>query len=302
MKIIHDFESLTKQLINNVAFTIGTFDGLHRGHKKIINAAVLQASHIRGSSCVVTFDKHPLSLIHPEKEPEKLLVMHKKHDILESWGVDLLLELYFEDNLAKMPADEFLKKILVFKESVFIVGDDFRFGFENKGSFNNSNVITGGMDYHIVADVMEMGEKISSTGIRECISSGEVELAGYLLGRMYSVEGRRVVGDRIGRTLGFPTVNLSTPETLIPLDGVYKTNTLLRGRTYRSMSYIGTKPTFSKKFKVVETHLFGFDEEVEPGTQVEVFFKKRLRGDKKFDNKQDLINQLHHDKENSLED
>lgn len=303
MKIIHSFEELYALPGESLAVAIGTFDGLHLGHRRVVDAVVAAA---RAHSCpavLLSFDRHPLHVIQPAQAPGRLLRKQDRYGLLATFGIDVLLELAFSQQLAETSATEFLERLARGRSRLlFAAGRDFRFGRDQRGEGALPTRTGDGVRIEsvIVEDLSSEGDKISSTRIRHLLEQGQVADAARLLGRPYQVLGYRCQGRNVGTGIGYPTVNLHHIETMLPCDGVYKTRTGIGRNWWRSMTYLGTRPTFGEQSHCVETHLFDFGETVREGTAVIVEFLDWIRGDRRFETIAELQARLQQDKDAAL--
>jgi riboflavin kinase/FMN adenylyltransferase len=279
--------------------TIGVFDGVHRGHAQLIGHAVRRAQELSVPCVLMTFDPHPSEVIRPGSHPAQLTTLRRRADLVEQLGVDVFLVLPFTVELSRMPADEFVHEVLVERLHVAeaVVGDNFTFGHKALGNIELLRALgqrfgftAGGVDL-----LSQDGLTFSSTYIRSCIDAGDVAAAATALGRPHRVEGIVVRGDQRGRSMGYPTANLSTPRhTAIPADGVYACHFVHRGRTLAAAGSIGTNPTFSGRERRVEAFVLDVDEDFY-GEQVALDFVDRLRGMWRFDTTDKLVSQIEDD-------
>jgi riboflavin kinase/FMN adenylyltransferase len=303
MKIFNDVEMLRAHLHDTVA-TIGNFDGLHRGHRAIIDRVLARANTIGGSSLMITFDPHPLSILAPDRAPEMIATARQKQALLEEAGLQFVLILPFTMELAEVSPEDFVRGHL-FKglglEEVY-VGANFNFGKGRAGTAETLLEQCSKLGIHAeqVAEVRYLGSPVSSSRIRRAILAGEVELAGELLGRPYVIEGTVVHGDGRGTTLGYPTANLISHNLLLPQDGVYVTEAVFDRIARPAVTNIGSRPTFTDARYAIETHILE-----SPGNlydqQIEVRFLARLRQELKFDSVDALVGQVCKDIERARE-
>lgn len=270
------------------AITLGKFDGLHRGHQILIDK-ILSYDHQEVQKTVFAFDIAPVTIL-SKKE--------RRH-MLKQKGIDLLIECPFVPEIITMDPEDFVKDILIDKLHMvhLVVGTDFRFGYERSGNVDllRQLGVKYGFTVDVVDKILDEEREISSTYIREMIAQGNVEKANELLGYEYFITGEIVHGRRVGRTLGVPTTNLIPPKgKLLPPNGVYTTRTTAGKQTYYGMTNIGTKPTVDGHFVGVETYLFDCEEELY-GEQEKVRLQHFLRPEVKFDNLEELKNQLKKD-------
>lgn len=240
--------------------TLGKFDGLHRGHQKLLNRVLELSGEEKWTSVVFTFAVSPYTLTKDQKH-RVLLTNEERFRMLEDKGIDWLVECPFDEQLMHMPAEEFVKELLVkrLKAVCLVVGPDFRFGYKRGGDV--SLLQRMGRQYGFTVEVLEKemyeGQEISSTLVRESILKGDMERAEALLGYPYFFEGEIIHGRQIGRTLGLPTTNLKADERkVLPPFGVYVTRNLIGEMEFGGVTNIGVKPTVLEKFVGVETHLF----------------------------------------------
>ncbi|MEA3476064.1 MAG: bifunctional riboflavin kinase/FAD synthetase [Candidatus Cloacimonadota bacterium] len=295
MKSIHKI----KHKLKNLVVTVGTFDGVHLGHQKIMQTLVKRAKAIDGISVVITYHPHPLEILNNKHFPYLLTEKIKKEEFLKKIGIDYVLWLDFDNRLANLSPEDFIKAYFVDKLSAkeIIVGYDWHFGKNRTGNYHllKRYEKVYGYKTDIVKEV-KIGKKIvSSTKIREYIRDGKIESAQKMLGRYYSILGKVVPGDKIGRQLGFPTINLEPvePRKLLPQCGVYLTKTEFKQNKMCGLTNIGKKPTIKKnnRKKFIETYIFDFDKEIY-SKKIELFFIRRIRDEKKFASKEELIEQI----------
>jgi riboflavin kinase/FMN adenylyltransferase len=284
--------------LGNPVATIGNFDGLHRGHRKIIDRVRSRARALRGTAVLVTFEPHPLAVLAPERAPGMLVTAERKLDLLAEAGLDAVLILAFTPELARVGAEEFVRDYLAggLGAREVYVGGNFNFG---RGRQGNADLLVRlcaerGIRAAKVAEVRYLGSPISSSRIRRALQSGEVELARELLGRPHGVAGTVVRGAGRGAGLGFPTANMKPREQLIPGDGVYITELVAAGGTHPSVTNIGSRPTFAEGEFAIETHLLEGAGDLY-GRDIEVRFLARLRPELRFDSVEALVGQVRQD-------
>jgi riboflavin kinase/FMN adenylyltransferase len=286
--------------------TIGSFDGVHRGHQQIIKELTNSAQQVGGISVVLTFHPHPSVILRGRKGNFYLTTVTEKVSLLDQLGVDLVITHPFTEEVSQSPARDFisyLKNHLDFKQ--LWVGEDFALG---KGREGNSTFLQQHQeeyDYqiHIVPPIKSEGRVISSSVIRNLLSEGKVEEANLLLGRNYKLSGIVVHGDGRGKTIGIPTANLDTgTEKLVPASGVYACRVQVMDRQYPAAVNIGIRPTFeSTDLKAhIEAHILDFSQDLY-SEQVSIEFLLRLRGEQRFSSVEELINQVHRDIERTRE-
>lgn len=316
MKIYHNLSEFTK--LENAIVTIGTFDGVHFGHQKIIKQLVSRAKADHGESVILTFFPHPRMIIDPENQDLKMInTINEKAEILKSLGVDHLIITPFTRDFSNQLPQDYIKNTLVNNIGTkhIIIGYDHRFGKDRSG--NLSILRTAGLHFGFsVEEIMEQDihdVAVSSTKIRQALLAGDVGLAADYLGYPFSIFGRVIKGDKIGRTIGFPTANIFVEETykLIPGDGIYAVTvemglsatveqfTQAEFRTFKGMAYIGQRPTINGMTRNIEVNIFDFDQEIY-GQDIKMNFLKFLRHDVKFTGLDALKIQLQQDKEDTL--
>jgi riboflavin kinase/FMN adenylyltransferase len=286
--------------------TVGVFDGVHRGHQKLIGRAVEEANRRGLPSVLVTFDPHPAEVIRPGHHPAMLTTLPRRAELVAELGVSAFCVLPFTPELARMPADEFAHEVLVERlhAAAVLVGENFTFGHGAKGDVALLRQLGRRFGFavegvELISDTSDPtnGVTYSSTYIRACIDSGDVVLAAHALGRPHRVEGVVVRGDRRGHEIGFPTANLSPPPfAAIPADGVYACWFAHADRRFASAVSIGTNPTFSGRQRTVEAYVLDVDEDFY-GHHVALDFVQRLRGMERFDSVGELVEQIGKDVE-----
>ncbi|WP_031434327.1 bifunctional riboflavin kinase/FAD synthetase [Methylomarinum vadi] len=299
MQLIRGLAHL-EPLHRGCVLTIGNFDGLHLGHRAVIEKLASHGEKLGLPAVVLLFEPQPLEYFLGENAPSRLTRLREKVIQFSSLPVDQLLVLGFNRHLANYRAEDFIKDILIDNLNVkyLVVGDDFHFGKARRGNF--AMLKEAGEQYGFqVEDTRSLeldGMRISSTLIRDALGEGNLALAAKMLGRDYSVCGRVAHGDKRGRTLGFPTANIEMFRKNTPIVGVYAvTMTGIDGREYAGVANVGTRPTVDGSAKVIlETHLFDFNREIY-GAYVEVHFKRKIRDEMRFHSLQQLQQQIDHD-------
>lgn len=304
MKTYHHLSEFKK--LDNAVATIGTFDGVHYGHQKIIKRLCELAKSTGGESVILTFFPHPRMIIDPENQDLKLInTIEEKIKILSELGVDHLIITPFTRDFSNLSPADYIKNILVDTIGIkqLIVGYDHRFGKDRKGGLQELEMLSKQFDYKIEEiaeqDVDDVG--VSSTKIRKALLNGEVALAANYLGYNFSIHGRVIKGDKIGRTIGFPTANIFLEETykLIPSDGIYAVTIDMGNESYKGMAYIGQRPTINGMTRNIEVNIFDFNKEIY-GQYITMTFLEFLRHDVKFTGLETLKIQLHQDKLDTL--
>lgn len=285
--------------------TIGVFDGVHRGHQRLIGRAVQRAHELGVPSVLLTFDPHPSEVVRPGSHPAQLTTLRRRADLAEALGVNVFCVLPFTVELSRMRPDEFVHEVLVERLHVatVVVGENFTFGHRAAGDVALLRTLGRRFGFTTEgADLLSQGDvTFSSTYIRSCIDAGDVAAAAEALGRPHRVEGIVVRGDRRGHDLGYPTANLSTPRyAAIPADGVYACRFMHRGRELAAAVSVGTNPTFSGRERRVEAFVLDLDEDFY-GERVTVDFVVRLRGMERFGTAAELAAQIGDDVERTRE-
>ena len=304
MKQIHSFDEL-RQIKATKVYALGTFDGIHRGHQRVIRKAVEKAASVNGVSIIITFENHPLTILHPERVPKRLIQEDIMNTVIESLQVDYILRLPMTEALLNMRADEFLDALC--KDTnveAIVVGENFTFGAKGLGNPEYMKQVLADKAIQVLVQPLlpcdELSTPISSTEIRKAIREGRLEDATHWLGRPFQFKGTVIKGDQRGRTLGFPTLNLLLPnEMATPPDGVYANRVCIDGIWYDGVGNVGDNPTFKNQYHRCEVHVFDFDQDIY-GKEVIVQFISYLRGEVKFNNLQDLIDQMKVDEEQAL--
>ena len=276
---------------------IGNFDGLHLGHKKIIDVVKRRSEENSTRSCVITFDPHPQKVL-GRKEVSLIFPLGRRFKMLESAGIDAVICLNFTRKLSKVSAENFIKDILLERLRIrdIVVGPGFSFGHKRKGNVDllRSMGETHGFNT-VVAEAARVDDRVvSSSAIRNLVRDGEIGEANRFFGYDYYIEGVVVEGEKRGRKLGFPTVNLDTEWEILPRPGVYATYVKLSDGFHESITNIGVRPTFEESKLTVETHIFDFNDDLY-GKEVRVNFVERLRDEKRFESVDKLVEQINQD-------
>jgi riboflavin kinase/FMN adenylyltransferase len=304
MKVHYSTDQLPA--FRNAVITIGTFDGVHCGHQQIINTLKTEAAKVGGESVIITFHPHPRKIVSSAVTGIRLInTLTERIELIEKTGVDHLVVVAFTDYFANQSAEEYISDFLVdkFHPHTIIIGFDHRFGHGRVGNFKLMEEKAAVYNYILkeIPEHVSDAVKVSSSNIRQAILHGQVEEANRWLGYPFFFEGEVVHGDKIGRTIGYPTANLkSTDEEKIVLgDGIYAVYTEVDGIRYKGMMSIGFRPTVNGKRRVVEVNIFDFEKEIY-GQLIRVIVIKHLRNEVRFDGLEELKMALHQDKENSL--
>lgn len=287
--------------VTRTAVTVGSFDGVHRGHQDVLRQLVDRARHLGVHSLLVTFDPHPLEIVNPAAAPRLLTVGDEKLEVLAESGVDFVAVLPFTAALAAYSAERFVDEILLgrFRMHDLLMGHDHRFGHNRSGDVGTMRRLgrERGFDVGVVPAVtVNGGQSVSSTAIRRAVAGGDLDGAARGLGRHYSLGGRVVQGAQRGRLIGFPTANVPIPSSrkLLPPDGVYAVRVQTPLGSHHGMLNLGARPTFEDADSVVEAHLFDTDVDLY-GAPVRIDFVARLRDTQKFNGIEALRSQLSQD-------
>lgn len=294
----------------NAVVTIGTFDGVHAGHRQIIDELLREARAINGETVIITFHPHPRKIVSSTILGIRLInTLEEKIELLEQLGIDHLVVVPFTDAFANQQAEDYVEHFLVkrFRPHTIIIGYDHRFGKERKGDYRLLELLAPKFHYqlkeipkHILDEIA-----ISSTRIREALLEGRIETADKLLGYEFFFSGMVVDGDKLGRKLGYPTANIQVPneEKIIPGNGIYAVYAALPhyadGHRLKGMMSIGFRPTVDGKKRVIEVNLFDFSQDIYSQT-LRIYLKKYLREEIKFDSLEALVKQIDQDKIDSL--
>ena len=299
MKYINSsFEEIN--IDEKLCLTIGNFDGIHKGHREIIKNLIQKTKISKSKSAILSFTPHPK--IYFKKQNNFMINSQlKKKEILESLGLDYLIDLHFDKNFTQLNHIEFEDKILLGKLNTkkILIGRDFQYGNQRKGNIETlrifcekNNIQLNEID--LIFDEQD-NNKISSSKIRENLNLGNIELANKDLVRKFSISGKVIKGDQRGRSIGIPTANIEYPlNTIIIPYGVYAVETTIDGNTYFGIVNFGIRPTFNKEKPIVEAYLFDFDNNIYD-KNIELFFYKQIRQEKKFNGIKELLNQINLD-------
>jgi riboflavin kinase/FMN adenylyltransferase len=288
--------------------TVGIFDGVHRGHRFILEKLRDTAAGLNGDTVLVTLWPHPRTVLNQVDDSFRLLnTMEEKKQMLEKEGLDHLVIIPFTRDLSRLSSCEFIREYLVEKIGIhhLVAGYNHRFGRDREGDFEKLRECAGEFGFGIenIPPMVTDKKDMSSSHIRDYLNSGEILQANSLLGWEYSFSGEVVGGSRLGTSIGFPTANITPTERykLIPADGVYAVKAVLKGESYQGMLNIGSRPTVNKDAanKTIEVHLLDFNKNIY-NEQIRIRFVDRLREERKFDDIQALKKQLILDRENTL--
>ena len=294
------FRGVPERATSSTVLTIGNFDGVHLGHRALLDELKAKARALALPATVLTFEPHPRELFAPDQAPARLASMRDKLELLAECGVDRVHVCRFDRKLASLTAEQFIEQILVRGLSVrhLIIGDDFRFGKARGGDF--VMLQKAGNDHRFVVEAMPTvdfgGLRVSSSAVREALAAGDIERAERLLGRPFVIAGRVMDGKKIGRTIGFPTANIQVRRKRLPLSGVFAvTVSGVDSKPLPGAANIGVRPTVAEGLKpVLEVHLLDFDRDIY-GAHVDVNFMHKLRSEAKFESLDALKAQIGRD-------
>ena len=308
MEIIRGLHNLRSEHRGNVV-TIGNFDGVHLGHQAIIAQLKTQARKHNVPATVMTFHPNPQEFFSPDSAPAKLTQFRDKMKLLEQYGVDRVICVPFNRNLASLGAEDFIKQILIdgLHAQYIVIGDDFRFGKNRTGNFDLLQTKGREMGFEVenTPTYCVNNERVSSTRIRKALSNADMQLSKELLGRPFHVSGVVTHGDKRGRTIGFPTANIRLKQQIAPTNGVYavKITGLKKddsgnctSSTYKGVANIGVRPTVDGSRYLLETHIFDFDQEIY-NQRINICFEHFIRPEQRFDGLDALIAQIQLDVE-----
>ena len=304
MKIFKGFENINFK--TNSVVTIGTYDGLHIGHKKVLEKLIIEAKKENFLSIVITFSPHPRLFLYPEQKDLKLIdTEEEKIKKFEKLNIDILIIVPFNKEFANLSYTSFVEDFLVKKLNIkkFIIGKDHRLGKQREGDFFALQKLSKKYDFNVeYIEILDYnGIEISSSKIRKALSNGDIECANFMIGDYFSLQARVVEGLKIGYKIGFPTANLfiENSNKMIPQNGVYAVKVKQGNNLFNGMLNIGINPTVSIDSNIkIEVNIFEFDKIIY-GDFIEILFVKKIRNEMKFDNIELLKNQLKKDKINA---
>jgi len=302
-------ENLKKvQMYPNLVLTLGSFDGVHLGHQRILAELMrvaqkngkIDSENTPGTTAVMTFRPHPREFFSAKHAPNLLTTEQKKLELLDQSGVDVVFILPFDEKIAHLDPSVFVEEIIVgaCHARALVIGHDFHFGRDAQGNYDLLCETGTRLGFQVmqVPPFIIQGERVSSTAIRERLLEGDLDKAETFLGRKYSVRGEVIEGRGIGVSLGFPTANILPHHSAVPAQGVYAAEILINGRCYPGAVNIGIAPTLKNEGTIIEAFLINFDENIR-GRTIEVVFHKRLRPEKKFPSPEALAEAIHRDVE-----
>lgn len=301
MRTFHGSEK-ARGKIKKPVIALGVFDGVHRGHQYLLKQCKRRAQAIGGSAVVYTFYPHPVQVLSPSARPLLLMTQEQQIETLKNLKMDAVVIETFNKRFSRLSPDQFFQRILVERlhAKEIVVGYDFTFGVHRKGTSGDLKdmAIQQDIKVHAMEAFLLDEYLVSSSAIRQRLQDGDILVANHLLGRPYFIDGHIVRGDGMGSQLGFPTANLETTNELIPAPGVYATYARVMGRRYRSVTNIGTRPTFGGRDQRIETHLLHFKKSLLKKA-MRLQFMKRLRPEIRFAQPEELVAQIHRDIKNA---
>ncbi len=303
MKLIRGLYNLERPLPAS-AVTIGNFDGVHRGHQRVIAQLKRVADSAALPTVVIIFEPQPIEFFAPDKAPKRLSRFREKIAFLKAQQIDYLLCLRFDAGLANLTAEEFVQQILVTRLNCkhLVIGDDFHFGKGREGDFAflERHSARFGFQVDATETLLVDGQRVSSTQIRECIERGDFDRAAELLGRPYSLSGRVAHGKKLGRELGYPTINIKMGDKALIVKGIFAVRVKgIDNRVLPGVASIGTRPTVNGVDTILEVYILNFNQDVY-GHSVEVEFLHKLRDEEKFDSLEELAVHIGRDTENAI--
>jgi len=300
VEVLHFPDDVRPAWLVHPVLALGNFDGLHRGHLKIVERVRRGAAEHGGTPMAMTFDPHPSRIVRPDKAPPLLMTKAQRLEALDRAGIGAVAVVRFTTELSRWDPEAFVRTVLVdwLRVSEVWVGANFLFGHDRSGNF--STLRTLGQRYGFRADKIDPVRYkefvVSSTRIRRLVAEGRMDEAGALLGHPYYVDGTVVTGKRRGRELGFPTANLQSENELLPPNGVYATTTTIDGVVHASLTNVGMRPTFGDTTKpIIEAYLLGFNGDLY-GRSLRLGFVQRLRDERKFEDVDALRAQMEADR------
>ena len=297
LQLIRGLHNLRQQH-QKCVLTIGKFDGVHLGHQAVIVNLVEKAKELGLASTVMIFEPQPEEIFAPLYAPARLSRFRDKYEQFKLLGIDRLVCVRFNPAFSEMSPESFIQDLLVMQLGVkfLVIGDDFRFGFQRRGNFEMLQQAGSHLGFNVVStQSFKLANcRISSTEIRQALANSDFELAKEMLGREFTIAGRVNHGDKKGRTIGFPTANVLLKRCKSPVSGVFAVEVIIGKQRYKGVANIGNRPTVNGTKSQLEVHLFDFKNDLY-GTFIEVVIKQKLRDEKRFDNFEELHQQIKRD-------
>lgn len=289
------------RVANGSVATIGSFDGLHRGHRALLKHVLAESKRLGVPSIVMSFEPTPKEFFLAECPPARLMRFREKYEALAAVGVDIFFCPRFDVAMKNIAADTFIRQILVhtFNVRYLVIGDDFRFAQDREGHLATLERAGKAIGFSVaqVSSVVEVDERVSSSVIRDALWTGDLDKASTLLGRHYRMSGKVIEGERLGRKLGYPTANVNLNRRQSAVMGIFAVR--VSGESWGpldAVASVGTRPTFGGEKPLLEVHIFDFDRDIY-GAYIHVDFIARLRSEEKFDDADALVDQMHRDSE-----
>ncbi len=300
MKLFRKIDDAPFELLKQGSVaTIGTYDGLHLGHQKLLDHLIAEAKSSNLPSVVMSFEPTPQEYFFPQNPPARLMRFGEKFQALEDYGIDLFYCPHFDNEMRNIEADDFIRKILVQLLNVrhLVIGDDFHFARNRSGTMKDLLRAAAALDFDVwhIPSIDHDGERVSSTAVRRALAAGDLERASVLLGQRYSMSGKVVEGNHLGRRLGFPTANINPDRQQVALVGIFAARVMgLGSEPLDGVASLGTRPTVDGTKLLLEVHIFDFDQDIY-GEHIQVEFVEKLRDEEKFADLDSLIEEMHRD-------
>jgi len=304
MRLVRHLNDLPyDQLANGSVVTIGSYDGLHLGHVALLDRVKEASRRLGLPSIVMSFEPTPKEFFAANSPPARLMRFREKFEALQKSDIDIFYCPRFDAQMRGIAADDFIRRILVhgLDAKHIVIGDDFQFARRREGTLEHLQRASHALEYAIeqVPSVIVDGVRASSTAIRDALWDGEMQHATALLGRPYRMSGKIVRGEKVGRSLGYPTANVDLRRRQSAVMGIFAVRVQgLNGRILDAVASVGSRPTFGGTKPILEVHIFDFDEDIY-GRYIHVDFVARLRGQEKYDRVEDLVAQMHRDADNA---
>ncbi len=303
VKVYHSIEAFPG--LKTAIVTIGTFDGVHAGHQQIIKRLLSLSKETGGETVVLTFFPHPRMVLQPDDNDMKLITtMQEREELLRSYGIDHLIIQPFSKEFSRLSAVEFVRDVLVKQigTKVLVIGYDHHFGRNREGSYKDLEEMAPVYGFRLeeITEKIINDVAVSSTKIRKALLEGEILEAQTLSGHDFSISGIVQHGEKIGKSIGFPTANIEVPEPykLIPANGIYAVTVEVEDVVYKGMLYIGNRPVFNGMKRVIEVNIFDFNSDLY-GQRIKVNLKAFIRGDQMFENVDQLVKKMNDDKQSA---
>jgi len=301
MQIVREIENF-KAGIEPIYLALGNFDGLHKGHQKLINETVAAARNGNGIAAAFVFEPHPIKVLFPERAPKLLVTTQHKAELMEKLGLDLLIYNSFTLAISKCSPEEFVQNILVDKLNIkqAFAGFNYTFGHRGAGTPELLQELgkKHGFGVKVIPPVEVDSQVVSSSLIRKALDGGDIKRARAMLGYDPMLEGQVIEGERRGRTIGFPTANLAVSNELnVPGKGVYAARAQIKDRIFQAVVNIGSKPTFHEEYPIsIEAHLIDFHDDIY-GETMRLYFIDKIRDERRFNNVEELVGQISKDRD-----